>query len=548
VRKAADWVLCGRKLRTPPGPKGSNGKQTFLGATGVPGQQLYAHNPSNTSLSEQLLSPAHAAQSGLVLRVHPGQVTLLLSSLVVTALIWSYAATERSISLDVGGRFRTLHTHQQTIGALLTEDHFKLDSADIVLPPLDTPLDQAGTPRLWLAQPVEIAVDGQVLRISSQTGSLADTLDALSVHLTPADRLWFNDGYIGANTLFSELQLPAIDPHGERRPVRLSVERALPVYLSDDGIAATVHTFALTVADVLRENDFQVHANDRISPGLRQAVSAGMHVLIERSKPVTVLIDGKLIDARTREQTVGRMLAGEGIRLQPRDYTRPPIEAPVQDNMRVQVVRVREEMVQEAISIPYAKLLQADDNLEIDKQSLKQRGLNGEHRKLFKVVYEDGKETRRTLEQEWDARQPVAQITLYGRKIVMHDLATPLGTVQYWRLTRMYATSYSPIRSGTSPAKPWYGHTSSGLPAGKGVVAVDQSVVPWLSRLYVTGYGIGTAGDTGNGVKGKLIDLGFDDSNYESWHRWVDMYWLWPPPDPKSIRWILPNNPVERLQ
>lgn len=32
-----DWVLRGKGLRTPPGPKGSNGKQSPLGAVGLPG-------------------------------------------------------------------------------------------------------------------------------------------------------------------------------------------------------------------------------------------------------------------------------------------------------------------------------------------------------------------------------------------------------------------------------------------------------------------------------------------------------------------------------
>ncbi len=36
---AEDWVLRGGNLRTPPGPGGSNGKEAFLGAAGVPALQ-----------------------------------------------------------------------------------------------------------------------------------------------------------------------------------------------------------------------------------------------------------------------------------------------------------------------------------------------------------------------------------------------------------------------------------------------------------------------------------------------------------------------------
>jgi 3D (Asp-Asp-Asp) domain-containing protein len=77
----------------------------------------------------------------------------------------------------------------------------------------------------------------------------------------------------------------------------------------------------------------------------------------------------------------------------------------------------------------------------------------------------------------------------------------------------------------------------------KGIVAVDTSVIPLRSRVYVPGYGVAIAGDTGGGVRGKWIDLGFEDHDYESWHRWVDVYVLDPPPAARQIRWVLPNYP-----
>jgi 3D (Asp-Asp-Asp) domain-containing protein len=60
------------------------------------------------------------------------------------------------------------------------------------------------------------------------------------------------------------------------------------------------------------------------------------------------------------------------------------------------------------------------------------------------------------------------------------------------------------------------------------------------TELFVPGYGLGVAGDTGGGVRQYHIDLGFDDDNYESWHTWVDVYLLEPLPPEGSIPWILP--------
>ncbi len=53
------------------------------------------------------------------------------------------------------------------------------------------------------------------------------------------------------------------------------------------------------------------------------------------------------------------------------------------------------------------------------------------------------------------------------------------------------------------------GRTASGLPVGPGVVAVDPSVIPLGTRMYVPGYGPAIAADVGSAIKGALIDLWF---------------------------------------
>jgi 3D (Asp-Asp-Asp) domain-containing protein len=53
------------------------------------------------------------------------------------------------------------------------------------------------------------------------------------------------------------------------------------------------------------------------------------------------------------------------------------------------------------------------------------------------------------------------------------------------------------------------GHTSTGLPVGPGVVAVDPAVIPLGMRLTIPGYGEGVAADTGSAVSGYTIDLWF---------------------------------------
>ena len=63
------------------------------------------------------------------------------------------------------------------------------------------------------------------------------------------------------------------------------------------------------------------------------------------------------------------------------------------------------------------------------------------------------------------------------------------------------------------------GSTATGMPVGQGVVAVDPSVIPLGTRMYVPGYGNGVAADVGGGIRGRVIDLWMPRAQCLSWGR-----------------------------
>jgi len=63
------------------------------------------------------------------------------------------------------------------------------------------------------------------------------------------------------------------------------------------------------------------------------------------------------------------------------------------------------------------------------------------------------------------------------------------------------------------------GRTATGMPVGQGVVAVDPSVIPLGTRMYVPGYGNGVAADVGGGIKGATIDLWMTPTECAAWGR-----------------------------
>jgi 3D (Asp-Asp-Asp) domain-containing protein len=63
------------------------------------------------------------------------------------------------------------------------------------------------------------------------------------------------------------------------------------------------------------------------------------------------------------------------------------------------------------------------------------------------------------------------------------------------------------------------GTTATGMPVGLGVVAVDPSVIPLGTRMYVPGYGNGVAADVGGAIKGAIIDLWMPQAQCMVWGR-----------------------------
>lgn len=75
------------------------------------------------------------------------------------------------------------------------------------------------------------------------------------------------------------------------------------------------------------------------------------------------------------------------------------------------------------------------------------------------------------------------------------------------------ATAYTPAECPNQ-------YTATGTIPHIGTVAVDPSVIPYGTRMYIPGYGYGVAEDCGGEVKGVRIDaFMFDHSKAMEWGR-----------------------------
>ncbi len=325
-------------------------------------------------------------------------------------------------------------------------------------------------------------------------------------------------------------------------PARLDVGRTLDVTIQDGGRSLSLRTAAQTVGEALAVAGITIYAADGVLPPMGQWLGPDMVIQVRRSVPLTIHVDDRVIQTRSHHTRVLDVLAEAGIGLVGADTTRPPPDATVRANGVITVIRVTETFRFEDTPLPFETRWQATDQVEIDATALLQAGVPGIQRQRVRVRFENGVEASQTPDGSWIALEPVPEIIGYGTKIVIRQLETPEGPLEYWRKVRMRVTSYTAATSGKDPDHPAYGITRSGLPAGKGIVAVDPTVVPWRTNVYVPGYGVGLAADTGGGVKGRWVDLGYPEDNYIHWSGYRDVYFLTPVPPVDQINYLIPRT------
>ena len=443
--------------------------------------------------------------------------------LLMVGLAAGYGSNLTSVTLSVNGESREINTQQETVSAFLLDAGLSLHPEDLVSPGLNQPIEDGLTVLVTRATLAQIEADGNQQQIRTQYADPFSILDQAGVTLGPHDEVEME-----------EVSLPHQEPF-----LRLVVNRAIPISVHEGNHSIPLNTTSPTVGGALHEAGLTLYLADFVEPGLGQPLLAGTEIRIERSHPVTVLVDGRALRTRTHRDVVGDVLADLGIVLTGMDYSRPALESAVNGDITIEVTRVTERFRVEQDPIPFQVVVQPDPELEIDNQRLVQDGVAGISERRVRIRYENDQEVSRAIESEYVVVPPTTKIIGYGTNIIVRQLDTPNGPVEYWRKIYVLATSYSASTAGTPRTSPYYGITRLGWPMRHGIIAVDPDVIALRTNLYVPGYGVGVAGDTGGAIIGRHIDLGYDDDNLVLWYRWVDCYVLTPVPPLDEIDYVL---------
>lgn len=424
------------------------------------------------------------------------------------------------------------------VSAVFDAQHEALGAASVSLEPGDRVLladaDRYASIAVQRARPVTVAVDGETLAFSTTALTAGGALAEAGVVLRPGDVVLMDGVSASERAPLAGVRYASGTPPAQatsaNRAVSLSVVRARPYRVHIDAARVDVTSAATTVGGLVADLGMTVREGDLVTPPLDTPLAAGMTVTLAKARTVNVTLNGKETSLYTQAETVDEVLQLLGVNPGPGDILSPPRETVVFNGMNVVVGTT--EVVLETINeqIPAPTVFEEDPGLPRGEVRIV-NGTPGERLSTFQVTYRNGQETARSFLSAVVTTAPTPSRHITGTKAVSGAKPTvnlPGFTGAYREKVTVWATWYNASHGAWSRDDPNYGRTATGVMVDHGICAVDPSFIPLGTRFVVPGYGMCIAADTGGGIKGAKIDLGFpEDAGLNPWHTgYVDIYIL----------------------
>jgi uncharacterized protein YabE (DUF348 family)/3D (Asp-Asp-Asp) domain-containing protein len=291
-----------------------------------------------------------------------------------------------------------------------------------------------------------------------------------------------------------------------------------------DGVVRVAITEAHDVASLLGELGVRYASADLVSPPPGTHIEDGGTVVVRHAVPVTLEVGGEIIRLNVIGRTVADALVAAGFDPTCGMTTDPAVDAPLESGMRISATEVFMRVVEEPVDVPFDVEIVGDPSAPSGSRRVTTPGVAGKALRIYQVLVVGGVEGPRFLKAEHTITPAVREVVMVGTDAPVRQVLassrggraqTPPGIAG--RNLTARSTSYTPWDDTCS------GHISTirgkmrkyHIPTGWGLVAVDPSVIPLGSKLYVEGYGYAVAGDTGGVIHGNKIDICFwgADSN-----------------------------------
>ncbi|MFJ8072144.1 ubiquitin-like domain-containing protein [Peribacillus sp. NPDC096447] len=288
---------------------------------------------------------------------------------------------------------------------------------------------------------------------------------------------------------------------------------AQKIVMVQDGKTEEVWSTAETVDELLKDQDLSVKEQDKITPSKNTKLKANMEVAIDKAFSLKLVVGGDEKQVWSTSTTVADFLKQQGVKLNDLDRVEPDLTEKVEAENTVNVVRIEKvtDVVEEPVD--FAVITKKDDSLSKGKEKIVKEGKDGLISKKYEVVKENGKEVKRELLSEKVVNKKQDKVVTVGTRTTVAQASRGVTNVSSSSGKEIYVSS----TAYTASCKGCSGVTSTGVDLksnpGAKIIAVDPSVIPMGSKVYVEGYGYAVAADKGGAIKGNRIDVFFSSKN-----------------------------------
>lgn len=293
------------------------------------------------------------------------------------------------------------------------------------------------------------------------------------------------------------------------------IKRGVEVNISKfDGTSQTVYACG-TVSDALECAGIVLPEGTALNYAADDLLEEGMTIEIYDIFNVQLTADGKTVKKSVSGKTVADAVSAAGIILEGEDFTKPSLDTPLADGMKIVLYRVTVKQHTQTEVVEYETEYSYNDSLYREEQKVLQNGSNGEKAIVYEERYINGKLTSTTAVNESVISQPVNKLVEIGTKVRKNAQPSTIPTGR--PISELAVPSYLKIGSDGIPAT--YssvinakataycipgGTTSTGKRAQTGYIAVDPKEIPYGTEMYIVSadgkyvYGYCIAADTGS--------------------------------------------------